>query len=243
VEKLVWKLIPPPVTVAVLQPSYLPWLGYFDQLAQADHFVFYDDVQYDKHGWRNRNRIKSQNGPVWLTVPVLHAGIENLLIKDARIKASDPWVRKHEGNIFQNYRTAPYFKEVSELVFPILRNHNSSLCDLDIQLISSIAGYLGINTPIYRSSALGIEGGQSDRLLKICQHFGARRYISGDAAKDYLDTALFTHGGVEVHWHSYEHPTYTQAHGPFQSHLSILDLLMNEGKTSASFFVRKHSAQ
>ena len=223
-----------PKTVAILQPGYLPWLGFFDQLARSDVFVIYDDVQFDKHGWRNRNRIKTPAGPHWLTVPVLHSGKNfppNLAVE---IDRAQPWPRKQIGSIRQFYGRAPHLARYLPELEEMLHRPWNLLVDLDLALIGLLARWLGLERPLLRSSALGIGGGQSERLLQHCRHFGATRYLSGSAARDYLDVALFARHGVEVVWQDYAHPVYPQLHGDFVSHLSTLDLLLNCGEQSRS---------
>ena len=228
---------PPPRTLAVLQPGYLPWLGFFDQLARSDVFVIYDDVQFDKHGWRNRNRIKSPAGPHWLTVPVLHSGRQSPLIQNVQINQAQPWARKHLGTLRQFYGRAPfagrYLPELEEL----LHRRWDLLVDLDLAVISLLCRWLSVEPRLERSSALGITGGQSERLLNHCRQFGATRYLSGAAARDYLDTQLFVAQGIEVVWQDYQHPVYPQQHGSFISHLSTLDLILNCGDQSRSILL------
>jgi hypothetical protein len=221
-------------TLAVLQPGYLPWLGFFDQMQRADIFVLYDDVQFDKNGWRNRNRIKAPSGePHWLTVPVLHSfGQKNLEIE---IDNRQPWPRKHLGTIKQFYAKAPYLERYfAELERLLTDNRWERLIDLDIALIELFCSWLGIKKQMVRSSGLGVNGERSERLLNICAHFGARRYLSGNAAHDYLDVDLFASNGIEVEWQNYKHPVYPQQHGEFIPFLSTLDLLLNCGEKSHS---------
>lgn len=221
-------------TLVVLQPGYLPWLGFFNQMARADVFVYYDDVQYDKHGWRNRNRIKTQSGPQWLTVPVLHHGRGMPSILEAEIDRRRPWARKHVASLRQAYARAPsaaqYLPELEEL----LCRPWERLVDLDIALVAVMCRWFGLSRRIERSSQLGIPGEQSERLVRICQHFGARTYLSGSAARVYLDTALFERNGIAVEWQDYVHPVYRQLHGDFVPYLSAIDLLLNCGGESLS---------
>lgn len=228
-------------TVVVLQPGYLPWLGLFEQMARADVFVYYDDVQFDKNGWRNRNRIKTAQGAKWLTVPVLHKGRPLQPICDVEIDNRVPWQRKHLETIRQAYARAPYIGDYLPALETLLSLSWKKLAELDIALIQLIASWLGVNTQTERSSRLGIDGGQSGRLLAICQYFGAKRYLSGAAARDYLDVALFEHSGVSVEWQDYSHPIYPQLHGEFLSHLSALDLVFNAGPTSGATLRRSAS--
>ncbi|MBM3512435.1 MAG: WbqC family protein [Alphaproteobacteria bacterium] len=219
-------------TVAVLQPGYIPWLGFFEQMARADHFVYYDDVHFDKHGWRNRNRVKGPTGPVWLSVPVRHSGRADQLILETEIVPDIPWAKKQIRTLQQLYAKAPhrdpYLAEFAEIIEHPWR----LISDLDMAVGDVMRGWFGITTPIYRSSALGIGGGQSERLVNICKNFGATRYVSGAAARDYLEVTLFDRAGIEVVWQDYRHPTYPQLHGDFVSHLSALDLALNVGASS-----------
>lgn len=220
-------------TLVVLQPGYLPWLGFFDQLNRSDVFVFYDDVQFDKNGWRNRNRVKSPTGPHWLTVPVRINSLSQQIL-GTEIDNRQPWARKHIGSIKQFYAHAPYLKRYLPELEEVLSRNWQLLIDLDIAVIETLCRWLGIKRRFLRSSELGITGERSERLLNLCRHFGARRYLSGNAAQDYLDVELFSQHGVEVEWQNYQHPTYPQQHGEFVPFLSTLDLLLNCGDESAS---------
>ena len=222
-------------TLVVLQPGYLPWLGFFDQMRRADVFVYYDDVQYDKHGWRNRNRIKSPAGPHWLTVPVKHHGLGQPRILDVEIDARAPWARKHLGTLRQFYAKAPFFARRLPEIEDVLTRPWTHLVDLDLAVVAMMAGWLGIEKDTHRSSTLGVEGEQSERLLKLCQHFGATRYLSGSAARDYLDVGLFEQHGVQVEWQDYQHPVYPQQFQEFVPYLSALDLLLNCGDDSRAY--------
>jgi WbqC-like protein family len=221
-------------TVTVLQPGFLPWLGFFDQMIRCDVFVYYDDVQFDKHGWRNRNRIKGPSGPLWVTVPVLHSGRQGQRIVDAEIDNSRQWGCKIIAGIRQYYARAPYLAAYLPGLEELLSAPWHSLADLDLASADLLCGWLGIKRPTYRSSALGIDGGKSSRLLSICQHFSATNYLSGNAAQAYLDVGLFEKAGIGVEWQNYFHPTYLQLHGDFVSHLSALDLVLNAGPHSIS---------
>ena len=222
------------MTIAVLQPSYLPWLGYLDQIASVDAFVFYDDVQFDRHGWRNRNRIRvdSPTGWAWLTIPVrLDHGLPRIC--DVRVDARVPWRRKHraalrgaygkvaDGAFFERHFRALY-EETSQ----------TSLAEIAIESVRCCMRGYGITTPLYRSSELGVDGDRNTRLLNICRHFGATTYLSGVAAKAYLDVSRFEAADVAVRWHEYVHPTYPQRFVPFVSHLSAIDALLTLGERS-----------
>lgn len=218
-----------PKTLVVLQPGYLPWLGFFDQMRRADVFAYYDDVQFDKHGWRNRNRIKTPAGPLWLTVPVLHSGKGQPKILDTLIDTQSNWQRKHVASLKQYYAKAPYATRYLPEIEEILSRPWRHLAELDIAVSGQMAAWLKLPVPTIRTSTLGIGGTQSERLIELCRHFGATRYLSGDAASEYLDVPLFASHGIEVVWQNYQHPIYPQQHGPFVPYLSAIDLLLNCG--------------
>jgi hypothetical protein len=221
-------------TLAVLQPGYLPWLGFFDQVVRSDVFVYYDDVQFDKHGWRNRNRIKTPSGPAWVTVPVRHKGLGKPRIIDVRIDNQTPWAKKHLGSITQFYRKAPYFDQYFLQLSDLLSRPWEFLLDLDLELTATIFRWLGLKPVVHRASELSVDGERSERLLMLCHRFNAKRYLTGDAASSYLDTALFEQAGVSVVWQQYRHPVYPQLHGNFVPYLSILDLILNVGPGSTA---------
>jgi hypothetical protein len=207
----------------------LPWLGYFDLLKKADVFVHYDDVQFDKHGWRNRNRVKGPKGAVWLTVPVLHSGRFGQSILDVQIDERQHWRHRHLSTVGQFYARAPFIHAMLPRLRDILERPWPRLVDLNLAVIDWLGAELGITTPRYRASELGIHGDRNARLLDLCLHFGATRYLSGNAAREYLDVALFMAAGVDVSWHDYAHPNYSQLHGTFVPYLSALDIILNMG--------------
>jgi WbqC-like protein family len=225
--------------IAILQPGYLPWLGFFEQMCRADVFVYYDDVQYDKHGWRNRNRIKTPQGPLWLTVPARHRGLGFPRILDVEIDNRRPWARKHVASIRYAYARAPYVEQYMRPIDDVLSRGWKRLVDLDVTLAGVMAAMFGIAPRVVRSSELGIHGERSDRLLRICQHFAAATYLSGDAARDYLDVALFERHRIAVEWQQFTHPVYPQQHGEFIPYLSALDLLLNCGPESRRVLDRR----
>jgi WbqC-like protein family len=220
------------MTVVVLQPGYLPWLGFFDQMRRADVFVYYDDVQYDTHGWRNRNRIKTQHGPLWLTVPVRHSGLSKPRILDIAIDARTSWAKKHVASIRQAYASARFAKQYVPALEEVLTGPWERIVDLNLAVADLLAGWLGIRPRVERASALGIGGGQTERLVNICRHFGATRYLSGSAARDYLEVGLFESNGIAVEWQDFTHPVYPQLHGEFVPYMSAIDLLLNCGDES-----------
>jgi hypothetical protein len=223
--------------VAVLQPSYLPWLGYFDQMASVDAFVFYDDVQFDRGGWRNRNRIRTSGEPgwSWLTIPVMLHGFPK--ISEVAIDERMPWRRKHLASLRNAYARAPHFA-VLERFEPFYAAKSASFVDTVIDNVRTLAALLEVSTPLYRSSELGIDGDRNERLVAICRHFRADEYLSGDAARAYLDEGLFARAGIRVLWQSYDHPVYPQLHGEFISHLSAIDAVLNLGPAASGLVGR-----
>ena len=233
--------------VSILQPSYLPWLGYFEMLYKSDVFVFYDDVQYDKNGWRNRNRIRG-NGPegwVWLTIPVRTAGLFKQTIQSAEIDGTQDWSLNHLRTFAGSYARAPETVRLHEALWGVYRPSWIGLADLNIALIRKLCEILGPgHAEMVRSSNLGIETWEkSERLLKICQHFGADTYYATQASKGYLDMGLFSKNNIKVEFQDYKHPTYPQVQGgPFVSHLSVLDLMANCGNLSLEVLRGVHTA-
>lgn len=223
--------------VVILQPSYLPWLGYFEQIYRSDVFVFYDDVQYDKHGWRNRNRIKTPNGWLWLTVPVFRRFGQK--IYEARINNHIPWARKHIKTIEVFYKKAPYYQEYIKYLQKIYSQEWQYIAELDIALIKLLCELLGMNNKKFvRSSELNIKGERTERLLKICQLYGAKTYYTGESAKNYLNEKIFADAGIKVKYQHYNHPIYPQLYGGFIPYLSIIDLLFNCGPESLEILTR-----
>lgn len=219
--------------IVVLQPGYLPWLGFFDQMARSDAFVVYDDVLFDKNGWRNRNRVKTRNGVTWLTVPVLLGEHDHQPpIREVRIDARSRWQKKHLETIRQNYGRSPHFQPLFDRLSAVLSSPWELLIDLDLAVIDVLREALGLTTPMVRASELGIQGERVERLVAICRRMGADAYLSGNAAQDYLDEPMFGQAGITVHWQDYVHPVYPQMHGEFVPYLSTLDLLFNCGPDS-----------
>lgn len=225
--------------VGILQPGYLPWLGFFEQVYRCDVFVIYDDVQFDKGGWRNRNRIKTPGGPQWLTVPVLTKGKKFPLIKDVQINGSIPWQKKHIKSIKQNYSKAPFFDDYGLELIRIIDRPWKYLLDLDMELIYWLLNVLGIKTEMVLSSELQVEGKRVDRLIGIIKKVGGRVFYEGAAGKSYINTDLFEQEGISVVFQDYKHPVYPQLYGDFVSHLSVIDLLFNCGPGSLDIIINQ----
>jgi hypothetical protein len=224
------------VKLVVLQPSYLPWLGAIDQYAWSDTFVIYDDVQFEKNGYRNRNRILTNQGPQWLTVPVKVRDFP--AINTVEIDRSSRWTKKHLESIRQAYARTPYF----DWLYPRLQNYIGQefgmLVDLTVEGLKLIGELLGIPWKGVLASSLDIPGKRTERLIGLCQHFGATDYLTGDSAKSYLIEPEFDKIGCRVHWHGYQHPTYPQGKEPFVSNLSVIDLMFWNGPDSLGYLVR-----
>ncbi len=225
--------------VTILQPSYVPWRGFFQQLVKSDVFVFYDDVQYDKHGWRNRNRIKTSAGIKWITIPVHSSGnLENhLLLKDVEIDVNQKWNKVHWETIKQNYSKCPYFSENKEWVEDVYRSEPKNLCDFTIDTIILISKILAVNeTRFVRSSNLhGICGNKTDRLISILTQLGATHYISGPSAKKYIEPEKFSEAGIILEYINYNLTEYPQRFPPFDPYVSILDLIFNTGPRAIEY--------
>lgn len=215
--------------VVLLQPSYIPWRGYFDQIRQADLFIFYDDVQYDKHGWRNRNQIKTSQGKLWLTIPVHSKGVTGgIAIKDVRIDWSKPWSRSHLKSFVTAYNKAPHFKEFLPLLESFYEGrHDEFLADFTIDTSISLARTLGItSTQFMRSSQLGdITGQKTERIINILKQVGATHYLSGPSAAAYIEPEKFQQAGITLEYIDYKYPEYPQFYPPFDPYVSIVDLL------------------
>lgn len=221
--------------VAILQSNYIPWKGYFDMIAAVDEFILFDVVQYTRRDWRNRNKIKTPNGTQWLTIPVQVKGKYLQKIEETEVDNTD-WAVKHWNILQQNYKKAPYYNEIQEWLEPLYRNKYTNLSTLNRVFIENICTYLGIKTLITNASDYIISEGANERLLHLCQQARATDYISGPAARDYLDEALFETSQIKVHWFDYSgYPEYPQLWGTFAHEVSILDLLFNCGTQSPAY--------
>lgn len=224
----------------ILQPSYIPWRGYFHQIQKADVFVFYDDVQYDKHGWRNRNRIKTAQGTRWLTIPVLSSGVVsgNVPINKVRINWDRNWPASHMNTLRQSYGKAPYFKRYEPFIEGFYRQKPEFLADFTIETTIALARELGNSrTRFVRSSELdGITGEKTERLIAILQRLGAMHYISGPSARDYIEPDKFTNAGISLEYMEYGYPPYPQLYPPYDPQVSILDLLFMTGERALEYF-------
>ena len=226
------------MNVVILQPSYIPWRGYFDQIRRADLFIFYDDVQYDKHGWRNRNQIKTHQGKQWLTIPVHSKGVTNgTPIRDVRIDWSKPWTKNHLRSLTFAYSKAPYFKEYVPLLESFYERRDEFLADFTIETSIILARELGFtSTRFIRSSELAdVQGQKTDRIIHILKRVGATHYICGPSASSYMETEKFNAAGITFEYMEYKYPEYLQLYPPYEPYASILDLMFMMGKDSCSY--------
>ena len=224
------------MTISILQSNYIPWKGYFDIIAKSDIFVIYDEVQYTKNDWRNRNKILTQNGLQWLTIPVK----QDLLIQriDQTKTALKNWNKKHLNTLVVNYSKAPFFEEISQLLFPLYNDPSEFLSEINLSFISTICDFLDIKTKIINSKSLDLSGDRNSRLIDACLKLNAKKYLSGPGAKEYLDLSIFENNGIQVEWMDYSnYPIYNQNSTKFENEVSIVDLLFNEGK-AAKYFLK-----
>lgn len=226
---------------AILQSSYIPWKGYFDIIRRVDEFILYDDVSYSKNDWRNRNRIKTRTGPLWLTIPVLATGRFGQKIRDVEI-GDRRWAAKHWKSIQTHYARARCFGEVA----PVLRDlyeraeGEAALSRVNEMFLEGLCGLLGIGTRITRSEDYELRGDRTERLVWLCEQAGASEYLSGPAAKSYLEEEKFAARGLAVSWMDYGgYPEYGQLFcPPFVHEVSVIDLLLNEGIEGARLHLR-----
>ena len=219
--------------VAIVQSNYLPWKGYFDMIASVDEFILYDDMQFTRRDWRNRNQVKTPQGLQWITVPVKVKGKYHQSIYETEIDGAD-WAATHRKTLEQNYRRAPYFEEVFALLEPHLREgRHERLSQLNRALLEAICGYLGIRTRLRDSSEFVLADGKTERLADLCVQVGASEYVSGPAARDYVDENVFAAKDIALTWFDYAgYPVYPQLWGEFAHGVSIVDLLFNVGHAS-----------
>jgi len=222
--------------VAILQSNYIPWKGYFDMIAAVDEFIIFDDMQYTRRDWRNRNQIKTPQGVQWMTIPVLAKGKYHQTIRDTEIDGKD-WSDTHWKALTQNYRRAPHFDEISEWLQPLyLREPETHISELNRRFIEAICAYLGIHTTISNSWDYDLVDGKSERLADLCRQAQATEYISGPAAKDYIEANIFSDLGVNLTWFDYSgYPEYPQLWGEFTHGVTVLDLLFNCGPASRQY--------
>jgi hypothetical protein len=216
--------------VAAHQPQYLPWLGYFDKMAQVDCFVVLDNVQFKKNEWQNRNRIKAASGWQWLTVPVLHRFPQRIC--EVRVDERAPWRKKHLQALRSSYSGTPFFEVHRPFFEEIYARDWALLADLNMAALRYLAEALGIRPKLLLASSLPARDGRTERLVDICRALGADTYVSGVGARAYLDVGCFEAAGIAVAFQTFQCPSYPQRFGPFAPDLSVVDLLFNCGEAS-----------
>ncbi|WP_371194142.1 WbqC family protein [Glaciecola sp. SC05] len=221
-----------------MQPTYLPWAGYFNLIASVDTFVFLDDVQFDRRSWQSRNRIFDGGKVAWLSCPVKKAPRETL-IQDLSLSDDVNWQQVHAKKIQLNYANAPFFSEMESILHALVNLHSCSLSNVNQTLIREICQRLEIHTNFVNASELKLPGQRSEHLLNICKYLSCEQYLSPQGSKDYLlQDGTFSHSGVELAFQSYEPQPYSQKHSnEFVSHLSIIDVIANIGLNQTKQYI------
>lgn len=228
--------------VAIVQSNYIPWRGYFDLIDRVDEFVLYDDRQYTRRDWRNRNQIMTTRGLRWLTVPVQVKGRYDQRIDETCI--ADPgWTQSHFDALAQAYSDAPFWNDLRQWLEDLYKGcHESRLSDVNRRFLEAVCGLIGIDTPLSWSTDYEAVGDKTERLAALCHAAGATTYLSGPSAQSYLDVGLLADAGIEVEWMDYSgYPAYPQLHGPFEPAVSVLDLLLCVGPVEAVRYITRHA--
>jgi hypothetical protein len=225
--------------VAILQSNYIPWKGYFDIIRQADVFVMYDEVQYTKNDWRNRNLIKTPNGPQWLTIPVSQKNLGQK-INETEVSLKN-WNVKHWNTLVANYGKAPFFREYSPMFKELYLGMDTTfLSEINLKFIRLINEILEIDTEIIDSTILSLVGDKNERLIEAITKLNGTHYISGPAAQSYMDVNTFEANNITVEWMDYQnYPEYNQQHPPFSHGVTVVDLIFNEGKKSKKILIKQ----
>jgi hypothetical protein len=224
--------------VAIMQPTYLPWIGYFGLINSVDIFIFLDSVQFTKRSWQQRNQIKTPNGAQWLSVPVISKGRRDQKIHEVELDPAANFIADHQKAIEHNYRKSPYFDVIAPELFSILDKPHHSLSNLNIELILKLNQLLGIKTPTLRSSEMNGDGNKADLLLSLCKEVNAGEYISPPGSREYLDESdVFIKANIPVKYFHFHHPEYSQLFGDFLPYMSVIDLLFNEGNNSSKMMI------
>jgi WbqC-like protein family len=222
--------------VAVVQSNYIPWKGYFDLINQVDEFILFDDMQYTRRDWRNRNRIKTANGLMWLTIPVVVKGRYLQKIKDTVISDLN-WQEEHWKTILHSYSKAQYFKEYRDFFEELYLNcAQQYLSEVNFRFLVGICGLLGVTTKLSWSMDYTLAHDRTERLVDLCKQVGADEYVSGPTAKGYIQEDLFASEKIVLSYADYVgYPVYRQLHEPFEHFVSVVDLVLNEGPHATKF--------
>lgn len=220
--------------IAVMQPTFIPWLGYFDMIDKVDLFIYYDDVQLEKRSWQVRNKLKNTNGEFWLNVPISKTKSRNeTFINNAEINYNENWIKNKIKSIEFSYKKSPYFEEVFPFICSVFKEYNL-LADFNINMIENIKDKIGITTKTIRSSKiLDINGNKDNRLVEIIKKLGFKNYLSSPGSINYINRyskgGAFVKNDIELYYNNYEHPIYKQLNNDFIPYLGVFDLLFNEG--------------
>lgn len=221
------------MTVTILQPAYWPWLGYIERIARSDHVIFLDSVRIDRNSktkFANRNKIRTKEGWIWLTIPFIQKGPEkDRPICELRINQGESWCNKHLGSLQHNYAHAAQIAEHRAFLNDIYGKNWERLADVSNATVMYLLRAFGVSTPVSFSSQLSVEGEGSELILNLCRAVGAKTYISGPFGREYLNGEGFAQAGIKVQYHVYQHPTYPQVFPGFEPHMSALDLLLTHG--------------
>ena len=222
--------------LSIIQPAYLPWLGYFDRIYKSDIHIVLDHVSMDKSSstkFTNRNKVRTSNGWLWLTVPIAtKGGLGDLGINELGITKNTKWNKKHWNTIQGAYSKTPFFNQHSEFFEAIYSKEWDKLEPLLDEITNYLLDALSINTKTIRSSELDPKESKSELILELCRKAGATTYLSGPFGRDYLDLIQFQEHGIDLQFQDYQHPTYKQINGDFLPYMSTIDLLFNEGSKS-----------
>lgn len=224
--------------IHIRQPVYLPGIVYFDQLLQADTHVVYDNVQYERRHWGNRNKITNLTRPEgwqWLTVPIVQKGKRGQLYTETQIDNSHPWAREHWMTILYNYKKSPFFKSYADYWEGLYKKEWKNLIDLNLAITRFMMTQLNISTQIVLASSLKTRtefDNKNERLVQIVKELNGTTYITVMGTKDYIDPQKFKDANITLLWHKFNHPVYTQFQGRFVPWMSAIDLLFNHGKNS-----------
>jgi hypothetical protein len=225
--------------VTIHQPDFLPWLGFFKRWKQSDIYIVLDDVQFIRRGWHHRDKIKTQNGVQWLTIPIQKKSRYHQAIKEVRINNEENWRHKHLKTIQTSYGKTHNFDLVYSKLSEIYNRNHDLLISFNMDLLEFCSKMLEIRTPVVFASAFNIKSTGSQRLVDLVKSVGGKDYLTGSGSRDYLDEALFKKAGIDVCWQEFQHPVYQQLHGSFEQMLSALDFLMIATKSDIGNFKSK----
>lgn len=228
-----------PKILAGVQPFYIPWKGYFDLIASADEFIIGDDLQFVRHGWCNRNRIKTSSGPRWLTIPVAQKGRSGQKL-NTTTAVSNTWINKHLNALSLSYSKAPHWREYQSWLTDLYAGcQSSNLASIDVHFTTAICELLKIKTPVTLATAYDAPAERNERIIFLCKAVDASVYLSGPAAETYIDLERFTTAGIEVRYKRYDFEPYSQLYPPFEHGVTILDVILNCGPDTPAFISSK----